>query len=83
MLGKWVRNSSLVGAVLVAGMAMASPGNAAPGAALPAFAPMAENVTFWAQPFPYGYRARHSSCVRHVRVKTPDGMRVRRVWVCR
>jgi hypothetical protein len=32
-----------------------------------------EQASFWAQPFPYGYRWRPSGCVRHVAVETPWG----------
>jgi len=83
MIGKLVRSGSLIGATMAAGMILATPSFAAPGAALPAAPSSVENVTFWAQPFPYGYRHRSASCVRHVRVATRNGTRLRRVWICR
>ena len=81
MIGKLVRNSCFVGAALAA--IIVTPSLAAPGAALPAMKPQVEQVTFWAQPFPYGYRYSRAACYRYVRVETSRGMRTRRVWVCR
>ena len=81
MIGKLVRNSCFVGAALAA--IIATPSLAAPGAALSALTAPVVQVTFWAQPFPYGYRYNAASCVRHVRVATSRGMRTRRVWICR
>jgi hypothetical protein len=81
MIGKLVRNSCFVGAALAA--IVATPSFAAPGAALPAMSSAVEQVSFWAEPFPYGYRYRSSSCVRYVKVATSRGMRTRRIWVCR
>lgn len=45
--------------------------------------PAAEHVSFWGRPFPYGYAYRRGGCTRIVRVETPDGWRVKRIWVCR
>ena len=82
MTGKFVRNSCFAAAALAAGM-IATPSVAAPGAALPALPSSFEQVTFWAQPFPYGYRYSRANCYRYVRVETSRGTRVRRVFICR
>lgn len=47
-----------------------------------AVAPAAEQASFWALPYPYGYTYRTHSCIRHVRVETRYGWRWKRVWVC-
>ena len=42
------------------------------------------SVTFWGQPFPYGYNwSRERACTRHLPVETPQGHTSwQRVWVC-
>jgi len=39
-------------------------------------------VSFWGEPFPYGYRG-WGPCIRYVPVETPYGIKWRRVRVCR
>jgi ABC-type glycerol-3-phosphate transport system substrate-binding protein len=73
----------LAGAVVAAGIGIASPGLAAPGAALAPDASLVQTVTFWGHPYPYGYAYRHDPCVRRVRVETPRGLRWKWVRVCR
>ena len=41
-----------------------------------------EQASFWGLPYPYGYAYRDNPCVRHVRVQTKAGWRMRRIWVC-
>ncbi len=42
----------------------------------------ARPVSFWGEPYPYGYRPRHSRCYQPARVETPYGWRWELVWVC-
>lgn len=40
-------------------------------------------VTFWAKPFPYGYRWSYArACTRYETVETSRGPVMQRVWVC-
>jgi hypothetical protein len=40
-------------------------------------------VTFWGEPFPYGYRWRVArGCTRYETVETSRGPVMQRVWVC-
>jgi hypothetical protein len=43
-----------------------------------------ELASFWGLPFPFGYAYRPPNyrCMRHVRVHTRRGWRMKRVWVC-
>lgn len=42
-----------------------------------------QNVTFWAEAFPYGYRwSLAQACTAYETVETPKGPVTRRVWVC-
>lgn len=42
-----------------------------------------QNVTFWAEAFPYGYRwSLTAACTKYETVETPNGPVTRRVWVC-
>ena len=42
-----------------------------------------QQVTFWARPFPHGYRwSLVRACTRYVPVETAHGTRTQRVWVC-
>src|SRR5580704_14024302 len=45
-------------------------------------APAIERVSYWGEPYPYGYRWR-LGCLRHVAEETPWGRRWHLVWVCR
>jgi hypothetical protein len=46
--------------------------------------PQVEKVTFWGEPFPYGYvrRDRPLACSVWQRIETPSGPRYRRVPTC-
>lgn len=37
----------------------------------------------WGPPYTFGYRVRHHCVYRVIRVDTPVGHRLRRVWICR
>jgi hypothetical protein len=42
-----------------------------------------QNVTFWGEAFPYGYRwSLNRACTAYETVETPRGPEMRRVWVC-
>jgi hypothetical protein len=43
----------------------------------------ATKVTFWGQPFPYGYRwSLARACMRYETIETSRGRVTQRVWVC-
>jgi len=71
----------LIGATGLSGVSHAAPTFPVDLAAKAA--PAAEHVSFWGRPFPYGYAYRRGGCTRIIRVETPDGWRVKRVWICR
>ena len=62
------------------GAAYAAP--IAPTAMRAPSSPPVKLVSFWGQPFPYGYRYFHGQCYAEVPVETPTGIVWRRVWVC-
>jgi hypothetical protein len=78
---------SLSAALLVTILAMTGATQAMPLA--PVTPPsVVENASFWAQPYPYGYRWRKTPCVRYVptcgnALVPACEVRWQRVWVCR
>jgi hypothetical protein len=40
-------------------------------------------ASFWGEPFPFGYRYRPGQCIRFVAVETRNGLRWRKLVVCR
>ncbi len=82
-----LRNTIFV-LVAAAGMCAAAPSlatAAGPSAGLAALAAPAANVeavSFWARPYPYGYRWRPPACFRNVWVDSPWGGHWEHVRVC-
>jgi ABC-type glycerol-3-phosphate transport system substrate-binding protein len=76
--------------VLAAITALAMAAAAGPGSAMPAASLQAlkadssvQRVTFWARPFPHGYRwSLVRACTRYETIETPRGPRLHRIWVC-
>ena len=58
-------------AMPIAPMTTTSVGNAA-----------VESVSFWGQPFPYGYTYYRGQCYSYVPVETPTGYAWKRVFIC-
>lgn len=70
---------------LAAGLlAFAPPAPAAPLAPIKTTpASVLQEVTFWGEPFPYGYNwDRTRACTQYETVDTGRGLVTRRVWVC-
>ncbi len=80
-----VRKAIFVAALALGAVAgsAASAAPVAPAALGQVVAPQAEQVTFWAHPYPYGYAYSRGQCWRRVHVETRRGWRWKRVWVCR
>ena len=41
-----------------------------------------DRVSFWGEPYPYGYAYLHNPCIRYFRIETARGWRWKREWVC-
>jgi len=75
----------IVAASLAIGTSFTTSAGAAPTYPIepgPGTTSIAEQVSFWGLPYPYGYSYRGHRCLRHVRLQTRHGWRWRRVWVC-
>jgi hypothetical protein len=82
MLGK-ASITLVVTASLVTGFAALS--RAAPAMPItmgPSMGSDTYRISFWGEPYPYGYAYLHNPCVRYFRIETPRGWRWKREWIC-
>lgn len=54
----------------------------APAAMTALDGPPVKSVSFWGQPFPYGYAYYRGQCYSYVPVETPTGYVWKRVFIC-
>jgi hypothetical protein len=79
--------SGLVTAVVGAVMAVGCLGSATASPAAPSVLALSvqspvELASFWARPYPFGYRYTPGQCYIHVQEDTPRGPVWKRIWVC-
>ena len=73
----------IVGAMITIGcLATARAAPIAPSAMTALIGSPAEFVSFWGNPFPFGYAYQRGQCYMHVQEETPKGLAWRRVWIC-
>ena len=72
-----------IGALMTVGcLGAASAMPMAPATTVALNGPPVISVSFWGQPFPYGYSYYRGQCYSYVPVETPTGQVWKRVFIC-
>jgi hypothetical protein len=75
-----------VGALVISAIFARGDAQAAPFARIGQVSDLGFDVSrasFWGEPFPFGYRYRPGQCIRYVPVETRNGLRWRKIVICR